>query len=71
MDIPMKVWVTCPMAEMKQIPGTLISISPQGYYEVNVTYGANTHAVLLPVESTVLTAAEPLLAPPAGFEVER
>ena len=71
MDIPTKVLVTCPTAEMKQIRGTLIAISPQGYYEVNVAFGANTHTVLLPIESTVVTAAEPILTPVPGFEVER
>ncbi len=71
MDIPMKVYVTCPMADMKQVPGTLIAVSAQGFFEVHVAYGANTHTVLLPVEGTVLVATEPLLTPPAGFEVER
>jgi hypothetical protein len=71
MDIPMKVLITCPVAELKQHRGTLIAISPQGYYEINVAYGANTHAMLLPIDSTVVTAAEPILAPPAGFELER
>ncbi len=71
MDIPMKVRVTCPTAELKQIRGTLIAISPQGYYEVHVNLGSNTHVVLLPIESTVIMAEEPILAPAAGFEVER
>ncbi|MEO6326182.1 MAG: hypothetical protein ABIT01_08640 [Thermoanaerobaculia bacterium] len=71
MDIPMKVWVTCPLAELKQIPGTLIAVSPHGYYELNVTFGANTHAVLLPIDGTTLMAKEPILTPPPGFEVER
>lgn len=71
MDIPMKVWVTCPLADLKQIPGTLIAVSPHGFYEVNVAYGSNTHAMLVPVESTVLTSADPILAPPPGFELER
>lgn len=71
MDIPMKVWVTCPMAELKQIPGTLIAVSPHGFYEVHVAFGANTHSVLLPIESTMLTAKEPILTPLPGFELER
>lgn len=71
MDIPMKVYVNCPMAEMKQLPGTLIAVSPTGYYELHVTYGSNTHTVLLPVAETALVASEPLLSPLPGFEVER
>lgn len=71
MDIPMKVWVTCPLAELKQIPGTLIAVSPHGYYELNVTFGANTHSVLLPIDGTTLMAKEPILTPQPGFELER
>ncbi len=71
MDIPMKVYVTCPMAELKRAPGTLIAVSPLGFYEVHVAFGSNTHTVLLPVADTSLLAMEPILTPPAGFEVER
>lgn len=71
MDVPTKVYVTCPIAELKQIEGTLIAISPHGYYELHVTFGANTHVVLLPIVSTTLTVREPVLSPPAGFELER
>jgi hypothetical protein len=71
MDIPMKVYVTCPMADLKQVPGVLIAVSPHGFYEINLTYGSNTHLVLLPVEGTSLTSQEPVLSPAASFEVER
>ena len=71
MDIPMKVYVTCPMAELKHVPGILISVSPHGFYEINLTYGSNTHLILVPVEGTALTAQEPVLSPPSSFEVER
>ena len=71
MDIPMKVYVTNPMAELKKVPGTLIAVSPLGYYEINIAYGSNTHPMLLPIAETVLLAQEPVLAPPPGFELER
>ncbi|HTS02547.1 MAG TPA: hypothetical protein VMN04_08485 [Thermoanaerobaculia bacterium] len=71
MDVPMKVYVTCPMADLKQVPGTLIAVSPHGFYEVNLVFGANTHTILLPVPGTTLTAQEPVLNPPSSFEVER
>jgi hypothetical protein len=71
MDIPMKVYVTCPMAELKQVPGMLISVSPHGFYEINLNYGSNTHLILVPVEGTALTAQEPVLSPAPSFEVER
>jgi hypothetical protein len=71
MDVPTKVYVTCPMADLKQVAGTLIAISPHGFYEIHISFGSNTHSVLLPVTGTSLTATEPILTPPAGFEVER
>jgi hypothetical protein len=71
MDIPSKVYITCPTADLKQVPGTLIAISPHGYYELNVSFGSNTHQLLLPITGTTLTAAEPILSPPSGFELER
>jgi hypothetical protein len=67
----MKVYVTCPMAEYKHVPGTLIAVSPHGFYEINLAFGSNTHTVLLPIPGTTLTAQEPVLNPPASFEVER
>jgi hypothetical protein len=71
MDIPSKIWITCPAAELKQVPGTLIAISPHGFYEVNVAFGANTHKLLLPIGATALTTAEPILTPAPGFDLER
>ncbi len=71
MDLPMKVYVTCPMADLKQVPGTLIAVSPHGFYEIHVAFGANTHTILLPVPGTTLTSQEPLLNAPSSFEVER
>ena len=71
MDIPAKVYITCANAELKKQPGTLIAVSPHGYYEVYVQYGSNTHAMLLPIADTALLDAEPVLAPPPGFELER
>ena len=71
MDIPMKVYVTCPMADLKQIPGTLIAVSAHGFYEIHIAAGSNTHSLLLPVNATTLMSIEPLLTPPPGFELER
>ena len=71
MDFPTKVYVTCPPADLKQVAGTLIAISPHGYYELHVAFGSNTHVVLLPIGSTTLTVVEPVLSPPPSFEVER
>ncbi len=71
MDFPLKVYVTCPLAELKKVPGTLIAISPHGFYEIHLAFGSNMHAVLLPIADTALLVQEPLLAPLPGFELER
>ncbi|MHB8799960.1 MAG: hypothetical protein ACYDBY_15985 [Thermoanaerobaculia bacterium] len=71
MDIPAKVYITCPSADLKKQPGTLIAVSTNGYYEVHVQFGSNTHAMLLPITDTALLNAEPVLTAPAGFELER
>jgi hypothetical protein len=71
MDIPLKVYVTCPIAELKQVPGLLVAVSPHGFYEINLTFGANTHTILVPIVGTTLTAQEPVLSPAPSFEVER
>ena len=71
MDIPMKVYVTCPLAELNKVQGTLIAVSPHGFYELHINFGANTHAIMLPVTGTALLSQEPILRPPPGFELER
>ena len=71
MDIPAKIYITCASAELKKQPGTLIAVSPHGFYEVHVQFGSNTHVMLLPVAETALLDAEPVLTPPPGFELER
>lgn len=71
MDVPTKVYVTCPIADLKKVTGTLIAISPHGYYELHVAFGSNTHVVFLPIAATALTVIEPVLSPPPSFEVER
>jgi hypothetical protein len=67
----MKVYVTCPIAELKQVPGLLVAVSPHGFFEINLTFGANTHTILVPIVGTTLTAQEPVLSPAPSFEVER
>ena len=71
MDIPLKVFVTCPIAELKQVGAKLIAVSANGFYELQVAYGANTHTVFLPISGTALTSSEPILSPSPGFELER
>ena len=71
MDIPAKVYITCPSAELKKQPGPPIPVPPHGYSEVHVRFGSNPHALPPPTPEPALLNAEPVLPPRAGFELKR
>jgi hypothetical protein len=72
MELPAEVLIHSPALGMKGSPGTLLQISPHGYYEANVRFGERVHRVLLPIADTALIAAEPEEAVVAGsLEIER
>jgi hypothetical protein len=55
MDLPAKVIVYCPLVNLNNQPATLMSVSPQGYYEIVVEFpGRGRHAVLAPIGQTGL-----------------
>ena len=56
--MPSKVIVFCPMVDFKNKPATLMTISPQGYYECRVDMAAGNHTVYLPITGTVLVFQE-------------
>ena len=68
MEIPNEVLIHNELLGLKGARGTLIRIAPEGYYEVNLRFGSNIHRVLLPIEESVVIAAEP--EPSAGDQVE-
>ena len=73
MEVPAEVLIHNELVGMKGAKGTLLTISPQGYYELNVRFGGERlHRVLLPITTTVLIArdAEEVVEEGA-FEVER
>jgi hypothetical protein len=51
--------------------GVLLQISPDGYYEVNCTFGERVHRTLFPIHGTVLISREPEEATAAETEIER
>jgi len=71
MEIPGKVSVYCPLIDAKGTAATLVSISPQGYYQVEVPIKGRTHVMLLPVAHTALYFSDPEPEREEGFEVER
>ncbi len=71
MDVPSEVLIHNPTLGMKGSAGTLLTISPDGYYEVNCRFGDNTHRVLLPIEQTILIARDPQEVFAESGEIER
>jgi hypothetical protein len=72
MDVPTEVLIHNETIGMKGSKGTLLTISPHGYYEVNVKFGERLHRVLLPIGRTVLIAQDAEVAVPGeAIEIER
>ena len=71
MELPSKVMITCPSMEFKNVEGSLIAISDQGFYELQIKRGEKRYTYMLPIAQTHLICVDPLLEPHADFEVER
>lgn len=71
MEIPGEVLIHNERLGLKGGKGTLLRVSSEGYYEVNLKFGSNTHRVLLPISTTVLIGAEPEPTVAESVEVER
>jgi len=56
---------------MKGQRGVLLQISPDGYYEINCTFGERVHRTLLPIDGTVLISVEPEDLTRVDQEIER
>lgn len=70
MELPARVVIYCQALDLKNKPGRLLTVAPQGYYEVLVDIGEKTHTALLPINGTALVFAEPesTLEPIPGLE---
>lgn len=71
MDLPADVQLYNELAGFKGNVGALVAVNTRGFYEINMTYGANIHRVFLPVESTVIIFREAEAQFEAGVEIER
>lgn len=70
MDLPTEVQIHNELLGIKGGRGTLVMVSPHGFYEVKCLFGQNQHRVLLPIQNTVLVFREP--EPQfEGLEIER
>jgi hypothetical protein len=71
MELPAEVLIHNETLNVKGAHGTLITISPDGYYEVNCLFGERAHRTLFPIQGTVLIAREPEEVLGIDLEVER
>jgi hypothetical protein len=71
MELPAEVLIHNEIMSFKGITGTLITISPDGYYEINTLFGEQLHRTLFPIQGTVLIAREPEEMQRADLEIER
>ena len=71
MDLPARVVVFCPTLGLKNKPGRLMTVSPQGYYEIRLDLPDGNHTTLLPVAGTVIVFAEPNVTGEPIPELER
>ena len=71
MELPADVLVHNEILGLKGGRGTLIRVDPDGYYEVNLTFGERRHRVLLPIQATVVIDRVPEEEINADFEIER
>jgi hypothetical protein len=71
MELPAEVLIHNEILGVKGGKGTLIQISPEGFYEVNCMFGERLHRTLFPIESTVLIAREPEEPARADMEIVR
>ena len=71
MEIPGKVSVYCPLIDAKGTAATLLAISPQGYYHLEVEIRGQRHVMFVPVAHTAMYFAEPEPAVDPALEIER
>ncbi len=71
MELPAEVLIHNEVMSFKGIMGTLITVSPDGFYEINCRFGERLHRTLFPIQSTVLIAREPEESLVSDLEIER
>ena len=71
MEIPGKVSLFCPLIDAKGTAATLVSISPHGYYQVEVPIKGKTHVMFVPVANSAMYFTEPEPESDEAMEIER
>lgn len=71
MDLPSDVQISNDQLGIKNHKGTLVSISPHGYFELRLGFNNRQHKVLLPIQNTAIVFREPEPEFPSDIEIER
>lgn len=71
MEIPAEVLVHDQILGLKGARGSLLRISSDGYYELNLQFGERQHRVMLPVATTAIIQKDPEERVESEMEIER
>ncbi|MGE5232726.1 MAG: hypothetical protein ACM3OB_01335 [Acidobacteriota bacterium] len=71
MEIPSEVLIHNELLGMKGARGRLLTIAPEGYYELNCQFGDRMHRLLLPISGTVIISSSAEQSFVGETEVER
>jgi len=71
MEIPGKVSLYCPLVDAKGTTATLVAVSPQGWYHLQVQVKGKEHTMFVPVSQAALLFQEPEPEPEEDLEIER
>jgi hypothetical protein len=71
MELPTEVLIHNELLGIKGGKGTLLQVTPDGYYEVNCTFGERVHRTLFPIQGTVLIQRQPEELTRVDSEIER
>ena len=71
MELPADVQLHNELISLKGGKGTLVAVSPHGFYEAKCAFGGKTHRVLFPIQNTVIIFRDPEPEFEPGVEIER
>jgi len=71
MELPAEVLIHNELLNVKGGKGTLLQVNPEGYYEVNLTFGERVHRTFFPIQGTVLISRQPEDITRQDLEIER
>jgi hypothetical protein len=71
MELPAEVLIHNELLSLKGARGILLQVNPDGYYEMNLTFGERMHRTLLPIQGTVVISPQPEETTLHNLEIER